>query len=140
MDIFTAWIWPSIGREGARIHPLNSINQITARKSKLSAFPTLWYTHIPVNQAEHQEKVPYLSRHNFLIDLDWLISKEWWVTSSHFIDENSQGPPINSLVVPLEGKYFKLGALAQTTSQHDAKQNFWIDEYLISVNPFTPKF
>ena len=45
--------------------------------------------------------LPYLARDNFLIDLDGLVSKERWVAGCHFIDEDSQSPPIHRLVVAL---------------------------------------
>ena len=44
----------------------------------------------------------YLARHNLFVDLDRLISKKGRITSSHFIDENSKGPPVHSFVVALE--------------------------------------
>ncbi len=46
-------------------------------------------------------KLHYLSRDNLLVDLDGLVSKEWWITSGHFIDKHSQSPPIHCLVVAL---------------------------------------
>lgn len=45
---------------------------------------------------------PHLPRDNLLIDLDGLVSEEGRVASSHLVDENSQGPPVHSLVVALE--------------------------------------
>ena len=45
--------------------------------------------------------LPYLARDNFLVDLDGLVSKERWVAGCHFIDEDSQSPPIHRLVVAL---------------------------------------
>lgn len=57
----------------------------------------------------------YLPRHNLLIDLDGLICKEWRVASCHFIDEDSQGPPVHCFVVTLEN--------SMTASwRHDTKQ------------------
>lgn len=43
----------------------------------------------------------YLPRHNLLIDLYRLICKEWRVASSHFIYEDSEGPPVHSFVITL---------------------------------------
>lgn len=44
----------------------------------------------------------YLAGHNLFVDLDRLISEKGRVTSSHFIDENSQCPPVHSFVVALQ--------------------------------------
>lgn len=46
----------------------------------------------------------HLARHNLFVDLDGLISKKRRVTSSHFVDKNSEGPPVHSFVVALKGK------------------------------------
>ena len=43
----------------------------------------------------------YLAGDYFLVYLDGLVSKEWRVTSSHLVDQNSQCPPVHSLVVAL---------------------------------------
>lgn len=43
----------------------------------------------------------YLSGDDLLVDLNRLISKEWRVPRSHFIDQHSQRPPIDGLVVSL---------------------------------------
>lgn len=45
---------------------------------------------------------PHLPRNNLLVDLNGLVSEEWWVASSHLVDENPQGPPVHSFVVALE--------------------------------------
>lgn len=45
---------------------------------------------------------PHLPRDDFLVDLDRLVSEEGWVTSSHLVDEDSESPPVHSLVVALE--------------------------------------
>ena len=44
----------------------------------------------------------YLSRNNLLVDLNGLVGKERRVSCSHFIDENTQGPPIHCSVVTLD--------------------------------------
>lgn len=49
-----------------------------------------------------QTDTTYLSRDNLFVNLYGLISKERWVTCSHFIDENTKGPPINSFVITLK--------------------------------------
>jgi len=43
-----------------------------------------------------------LSRNDFLINLNRLISEKWRVTSSHFVHEHAKSPPINCFVVPLK--------------------------------------
>lgn len=45
----------------------------------------------------------HLARHNLFVDLDGLIGKKRRVTSSHFVDKNSEGPPVHSFVVALKG-------------------------------------
>lgn len=47
-------------------------------------------------------KLSYLSRHNFLIDLDGLIGEEWRIASCHFINKHTQCPPVHSFVVALQ--------------------------------------
>lgn len=44
----------------------------------------------------------HLARHNLFIDLDGLIGKKRRVTSSHFVDKNSECPPVHSFVVALK--------------------------------------
>ena len=46
----------------------------------------------------------YFSRHNLLVDLNWLISEEGRISSCHFINEDSQRPPVHCLVVALYKK------------------------------------
>ena len=46
----------------------------------------------------------HLPRHNLLIDLYGLVSKEGWVSRSHLIDEHTQRPPVHRLVVALREK------------------------------------
>jgi hypothetical protein len=43
----------------------------------------------------------HLAGDNLLVDLNRLISKEGWIAGCHFIDEDTKGPPIHSLVVAL---------------------------------------
>ena len=50
-----------------------------------------------VNQTANTD----LSRNNLFIDLNRLIGKEWWISSSHFINKNAHSPPVNSLVITL---------------------------------------
>lgn len=55
----------------------------------------------------------HLSGHDFLVDLDGLISKERGVTGSHFIHQDAQSPPIHRFVVTLE-----MGGKGEVTLQH----------------------
>lgn len=43
-----------------------------------------------------------LSRNDLLINLNWLVCKEWGVTSGHLVDQHSQCPPVHRLIVPLK--------------------------------------
>lgn len=58
----------------------------------------------------------YLPRHDLLIDLNWLICKEWRVASCHFIDEDTEGPPVHSFVIAL--KRFKTDSTERTQQQN----------------------
>lgn len=49
----------------------------------------------------------YLSGHNLLVYLNRLVSEEWWIAGSHFINENSKRPPVDSLVVAFRQDYFR---------------------------------
>lgn len=44
----------------------------------------------------------YPARDNSLINLDWLIGKEWRVAGSHLINKNTKSPPVHSLVIALQ--------------------------------------
>lgn len=44
----------------------------------------------------------HLPRYNLLVNLNRLVSEEGRVTCSHFIDQNSQSPPVHGLVVTLK--------------------------------------
>ena len=82
----------------------------------------------------------YLSRHNLFIYLDWLVSKEGWITSSHFIDKNTQSPPINSLVVTLKQIitiHFLVTDITILTHPYSTKHD--IPENLLSNLPRTLK-
>lgn len=46
----------------------------------------------------------HLARHNLFVDLDGLIGIEWRISSSHFVNQHPQGPPINGFIVALENK------------------------------------
>lgn len=63
--------------------------QVGSRTQKTS------HRNIPITSA-------YLPRHNLLIDLNGLIGKERGVSSCHFIDEDSKGPPVHSFVIALK--------------------------------------
>lgn len=56
----------------------------------------------------YKQFVIYLSRDNLLIDLNWLICKEWRIASCHFVDQHTQGPPIDCFVVTLDQNIIKL--------------------------------
>ena len=47
-------------------------------------------------------KSTYSAGDDLLVDLNGLVSKERRVASSHLVHENSQGPPVHSLVVSLQ--------------------------------------
>lgn len=51
-----------------------------------------------------KEHSAYLSRYDLFIDLNRLICKERRVTSCHFIDENTECPPVHSFVITLKKK------------------------------------
>ena len=44
----------------------------------------------------------YLARHNFFVDLNRLICKERRVTSGHFINEDTECPPVDCFIVTLK--------------------------------------
>lgn len=44
----------------------------------------------------------HFAGHYLFVNLDWLIGEKRRVTSSHFIDQDSQRPPVHSFVVALE--------------------------------------
>ena len=44
----------------------------------------------------------HLPRDNFLIDLDWLVSKEGRIASCHLINKDTKSPPIYCSVVSLK--------------------------------------
>lgn len=54
-----------------------------------------------LNMNRNLQEPAYLARYNLLIDLDGLICKERRVASCHFIDEDSQCPPVHSFVIAL---------------------------------------
>ncbi len=57
-----------------------------------------------INQSTNDCYSSDLARYNLLIDLNRLIREERWISSSHFIDQNAQCPPVNSFVVALTQK------------------------------------
>lgn len=60
-----------------------------------------------MRQQGNRDTSSYLSSYNFFIYLDGLFCKEWRVASCHFIDQNSQRPPVHCFVVALIGWTFK---------------------------------
>ncbi len=60
-----------------------------------------------INQSKNDCYSSDLARYNLLIDLNRLIREERWISSSHFIDQNAQCPPVNSFVVALTNKQRK---------------------------------
>lgn len=49
----------------------------------------------------NQFEFVYLSRHDFLVELNGLVGHERRLSRHHFKDQNAKGPPVDSFVVAL---------------------------------------
>lgn len=80
----------------------------------------------------------YLSRHNLLIDLNRLICKEWRVASCHFVDENTEGPPVHGFVIALKNsRQVRLWVMLHPSQTKPTKNMMWGSYSLLWQTCFT---
>lgn len=78
-----------------------------------------------LNMSNYQAKftqplwITYFSRDNLLVDLDRLVGKERRITSSHFINQHTQCPPINCFIITLKYRII----------------SYWIYTLICNINP-----
>ena len=63
--------------------------------------PAIYEQVLTESKTNYMHMYYYLSGHNLLIYLNWLVCKERRITCCHFIDQNTHCPPINGPVVSL---------------------------------------
>ena len=62
----------------------------------------LGYNVVKVRSLVSAVSTTHPSRHNFLVDLNGLVSEEGRVAGSHLVHKHAQRPPVHRLVVPLQ--------------------------------------
>ena len=123
------------GREEAMVlNVRNSTNKVTITLREIPSKEMLDET---LKLRVETFRVARLGVNDLLVDIHWIIIDEWGVSSMHFVDQNTKGPPVDRLAVSFIEKNFGSDVLWSSANSIGALRDSFrepiVDKFQIAV-------